>query len=98
MSTPLPFRQTGQLIDQAGNVIESDVACSIWPAQSSASSGTGVNFTHIGESRLAYFSMLREPNVSLLVDGERYRIVEAVAHALLPHVALRLRRTTPTGS
>jgi hypothetical protein len=99
VTPPLPFMLAADLVDQSGTVIESDVACSIWPASSSATSGSGVNFTHTGESRLAYYALLREPNVSLVTpDGERYRIVEAIAQPMLPHVALRLLRTTPTGS
>lgn len=87
----LPYLSDGQLVAQDGSLIR-ELAVSVWPASSHRDEPGGVVYDHTGEAPLGAAAQLQESNVSIVVAGVRYRVVEAIPNPLLPHVALRLRR------
>lgn len=90
----LPFLTFGQLRDQQGTLIAASVPCSVWPA-TGRNIREGRAYDHEGEASVIQSSELRGMNRVLTVDGIQYKIVEAVEHHFVPHVALTLRRMTP---
>lgn len=95
---PLPFMAFGELLDQSGTTLEVDVPVSIWPAARQSATAGGEAFDHTAEIPLRYeSSVVERANLWLVCDGRRYRIVEAVSHPFVPHVALNLRRMVAGG-
>lgn len=92
----LPFLTTAELIEQGGEVVDGadEVPCSIWPATSARNSATGRQHSHGGEAALEYAAELSVPNRSLVIDGDRYKIVAATPMTFVPHVVLELLLTS----
>lgn len=93
----LPFISTADLCDMDGTPV-SMVPCSIWPSDRATTEAAGRSFDHEGEAPLGHLAELKVANRYLLLDGIKYRVVTAIAHPYLPHVALTLRNVTATGS
>jgi hypothetical protein len=93
----LPFLDSADLCDMDGTPV-SIVPCAIWPSDRAATEPGGRTFDHEGEAPLAHLAELKVANRYLLLNGIRYRVVTAIAHPYLPHVALTLRESVPTGS
>lgn len=73
------------------NTVLADVPVSIWATgQSSTNVGEAVDFDGIAPQR--FKDELQAPNRQLLIDGDRYRIIQAHGGLMSPYVELRLRR------
>lgn len=92
------FITTGAITDLGGTpVVDWDkVQVSVWPAGDRTTS-TGESYDYTAEAELDAAAELSKPNRRLLVDGDSYMIVSAVAMEIVPHVALRLRRVGSAG-
>lgn len=93
---PLPFTNSGTLKALDGATLAEGIPCRVWPA--SGRDGTrGKAIDHQGEAAIAFADALRLPNRKLEVLGVTYHVVDAVAHDLFRHVALKLRELKPGG-
>jgi hypothetical protein len=88
--SPLPYLSRGQLLDQGNVQVLPSVPCSIWPV-SHRTEDRGRFHDHEGEAPILYASALTVENRTLVVDGVRYKIVDATVHQLVPHVSMTLR-------
>jgi len=93
----LPFMTTGALTRADASLLVAEMPVSVWPARNTVTRA-GLVYDHDGECPLPFLDDVSEPNVRLLVAEWTYVVIEAVPHALVPHVALLLRRSRPAGS
>lgn len=94
----LPFLLRGTLKDQQGDTLAEDMPCQIWPAAQGTTGTAGRHYFFRGEAELSFYSLLRGDNRILTIDGEDYRVLTAIPHSIVPHVAMELRRSEPTGA
>jgi hypothetical protein len=94
----LPFRYRAELRNQAGDVIEPALRCTIWP-ESGVTAGRGSrHYSHSGEAAVAHAEQLRQPNMTLVLApggpmAGSYKIVRATQQPDIPHVELSLNRS-----
>jgi hypothetical protein len=91
-----PFFLTGVLKDRPDTTVVAELPLSIWPARVRVGNA-GDHFDHEGEAPMEFYDELRVANRFIEAGGERYVVVEAQQHSFLPHVGLRLRRTSAQG-
>jgi hypothetical protein len=71
--------------------------CSIWPA-GKRTTRTGAAYDWTGQAQLAdQAELVGKANRTLLIDGTRYKLIEALPMTILPHVELRLLEVRPAG-
>lgn len=92
------FITTGFLQTKGGEPVDGwdVVACSIWPA-GDRTTGAGESYDYTGEADRDAADELAKPNRVLVVDDAVYTIVSAVGMDIVPHTALRLRRSGAAG-
>ena len=95
----LPYMDQATILEQSGAVVALDVPCSVWPATNQRADTTGEVFDHRGEIPARFAAdVIERANLWLDVEGgARYRIVGAVQHSFVPHIALELRRVKSGG-
>lgn len=91
MGQSLPYKERALLFEQDGTEVAQLVPLTIWPA-GRRSTDRGEYYDYEAEAPLRLSNQLRVVNRYLELAGERYVIVEATIHSVIPHVALRLRR------
>jgi hypothetical protein len=94
----LPYITLGELQQQDGTVIATDIPITVWPTTGSVTR-YGEAYDHQAEASLDFVNELVHgpANRRLVVDGVRYTIMQALPHTFLPHVELRLRRVKAGG-
>lgn len=97
----LPFLYEARLLAEDRAVVLEAMPCSVWPATSQQIAASAVQHDHRGEAPLTFagadlsFELAFSNRRLVVSEGPlrgTYVIVGAVAHSLLPHVALELRK------
>jgi hypothetical protein len=94
---PLPFDRTGELVEQGGDVVVSELPCAVWRLPGPRQTQSGETYDWTGEAAEAFAAELAEPNRTIVVDGAKLKIVSVATHAFFPHVELRLREMLAGG-
>jgi hypothetical protein len=68
------------------------ITVTVWPARQTFGA-SGRHFDYEGEAPRAYADDLRVRNRQLRIGRKVYKIIEAIPHDFLPHVALELKET-----
>ncbi len=69
----------------------------IWPTTTRVTQA-GLTYDHQGEAPVGFYDQLRGTNLVIVLDGEEYVIVDCQQNVYLPHTALLLRRSRPSGA
>ena len=94
----LPYAQEANVIRRPNTMLLGDpIPCSIWPTRT-RTAASGLTWDHEGETPLEWADTLALSNVVLVVDTVQYAVVEVQRNEFLPHAALRLRRSAPSGA
>jgi hypothetical protein len=91
----LPFLTSGTLKESGGTTV-STINVSLWPADGT-NTDIGREYDHEAQAPVSYYAACRVANRKITVGGIDYRIISAVEHPYLPHVALRLREMRSSG-
>jgi len=94
---PLPFAQRGSLIQRPDTVIVDELPMSVWPTGTRVTQA-GLTYDHEGEAPVEFYAQLREPNRVIVLDGDEYMVIDCQQNIYLPHTALVLRRSRPSGA
>lgn len=92
----LPYLKMADVNDQAGVSVLVDVPCMVWPVPGRMDT-TGRYYDYYGEMDLGAWDSLQTPNLTLTIDMVPYKLIDAVPHEFLPHIAITLRRVSAGG-
>ncbi len=94
---PLPFARTGTVKERPDTLIVPELPVSVWPTGTRLTPA-GLAYDHQGEAPVDFYQQLAGTNLVLTLDGEEYVIVDCQQNVYLPHTALLLRRSRPSGA
>lgn len=92
----LPFLTSGTLKESDGSTVSS-IKVSLWPSSGGTNTEVGREYDHEAQAPVSYYAACRVPNRKITVNSVDYRIIGAIEHPYLPHVALRLREMKSGG-
>lgn len=95
---PLPFDTTAEIRDQSNAVKAADIPCAVWRLGSPRTAANGEVFDWYGQvSPTAAAELVLKVNRTMIVGGRRLKVISAIEHRYLPHVAVELREIRAGG-